>query len=98
MWLSASLLLLFVSSNLCVSQRAGKDREREQSIQFTRLSGNQPRTPTMPQKILLWVGSKVVGLFECTPSHSHSVESIVGGSLLLPWIRTTLLLEGTNAF
>ena len=94
------LLLLFVSSNLCASQRhAGKDREKEQSIQFTPLSGNQPRTPTIPPKKYFYgLVRRLSDSFECTPSHSHSVESVGGGSLLLPWIRNPRLLEGTNAF
>ena len=99
------LLLLFVSSNLCASQRhAGKDREKEQSIQFTPLSGNQPRTPTIPPKKYFYglvrrlsdFLSALPPTFECTPSHSHSVESVGGGSLLLPWIRTSRAARGNK--
>ena len=103
---TASQLLLFVSSNLCASQRrAGKDREKEQSIQFTPLSGNQPRTPTIPKKYFYGLVQRLSDFlsalpptFECTPSHPHSVESVGGRSLILPQIRTPRLLEGTNAF
>ena len=94
------LLLLFVSSNLCASQRhAGKDREKEQSIQFTPLSGNQPRTPTIPPKKYFYgLVRRLSDFLSALPPTPTQWKALEGDPYSSLGSEPAVLLEGTNAF